>query len=53
MFVNETKICKFKVNYNINWYNLCLGILKKYSTKERQSKTSLNGSVFDFSADHS
>ena len=46
-------ICKFKVNDNINWHNLCLGSVSKDFTKDEKSEISLNGTVYDFSVDNS
>ena len=48
-----TKIHKFKVMYNISWYNFCLGSKLKDFTKDELSENSLNSTVHDFSIDHS
>ena len=48
MYVNKTKIYKFEVKNNISWYNFCLGSTSKDFTKDEQSGTSLNGTVFNF-----
>ena len=36
LFVNETKICKFKEKNNIIWHNFCLGSISKDFIKEEQ-----------------
>ena len=41
------------MNDNTNWYNFCLGSISKYFTKDEHSEISLNGTVYDFSGDHS
>ena len=51
--VSKTEICKFKANDNISWYNCCLGSKSKDFTKDEQREISLNGTVYDFSIDHS
>ena len=48
MFVNETEICKFKVNGNTSWYNFRLGS----KSKDEQNKIPLNVTVYNFSVDH-
>ena len=53
MYVNKTDIYKLKGKDNRSWYNFCLGSLSKDFTKDQQTKISLNGTVHDFSADHS
>ena len=53
LYLNKTKICKFKAKDFISWYNLFLGIISKDFTKNEQSETSLNGTVNSFSVDHS
>ena len=53
MSVNKTDIYKLKGKDNRSWYNFCLGSLSKDFTKTQQTKISLNGTVHDFSADHS
>ena len=52
-YVNKTRICKFKVQDNIRWYEFCLGNVSKDFTKDEKSDISLNGIVYDFSVDHS
>ena len=49
MFINKTEIYKLKANDNISWYNICSGNMLKDVTKDEQSETSLNGTVYDFS----
>ena len=53
LYVNETEIYKFKAEDNISWYNFCLGSVSQNFTKDEQSEISLNGTVYDFSVDHS
>ena len=53
LYMNKAEICKFKANYNTIWYNFCLGSTSKDFTKDEQSMISLNGTVHDFSVDHS
>ena len=53
MYVNKTKICKFIANDKIIWYNICLGCVSKDFTKDEQSEIFLNGTIYDFSVDHS
>ena len=38
---------------NISWYNFCLGSVSKEFTKDEQNEISLNGTLYDFSVDHS
>ena len=38
---------------NISWHNFCLESVSKDFTKDRQSKISLNGTVYNLSDDHS
>ena len=38
---------------NVTWYNFCLGSISKDFTKDEQSEISFNGTVYDFSFDHS
>ena len=52
MYVNKTKIYKFKTKYNISWYNFCVGSVSKDFTIDEWSEISLAGTVYDFSADH-
>ena len=53
MYVNKTEIYKFKAKDNIGWHNFCLGSISKDFTKDEQCKISLNGTLYDFSVDHS
>ena len=53
LYVNKTEICKFKANDNIRWYKFCLGSVSKDFKKDQHSEISLNGTVYDFSVDHS
>ena len=48
LLINETNICKFQTNCNIDWYNFPLGS----KSKDEQSDISLTGTVYDFSVDH-
>ena len=41
------------MNNNISWYNVCLASMSKDFTKDAQIKMSLNGTVSNFSVDHS
>ena len=52
-YVNKTEIYNFKAKDNISWYNFCLGSVSKDFTKDQQSEDSLNGTVYNFSVDHS
>ena len=53
MHANKTEIRKFKAKDNISWHNFCLGSISKDFTKDEQSGICLNGTVYDFSVDHS
>ena len=53
MYGIKTGICKFKVNDKIIWYNFCLGSTSKGFSKDTQTETSLNGTVYDSLVDHS
>ena len=53
VYLNKTKICKFKGSHNICWYNFGLGSTSKNFTKDDQSENSLSGTVHDFSVHHS
>ena len=53
MHVNKTEICKFKPDGNINWYDFCLRSVSRGFTKDELNEISLNGTVYDFSHDHS
>ena len=52
LYVNQTKICKFKANNNISWFNFSLGNILKDFAKDEQRETSFNDPVFDFPVDH-
>ena len=52
LFVNGTKIIKFKAKDEINPYELCLGNISKDSSVDNMKKTSLKGCVYDFSVDY-
>ena len=52
-YVNKTETFKFKAKDNISWDNFGLGSASKDFTKGEQSEISLNGTVYDFSVDHS
>lgn len=53
LYVKKTEICKFRVPNNIPWCEFCLGSISKYFTKDKLNEISLDGTVFDFSVDHS
>ena len=53
LYVNRKEIFKCQASDNISWYNFCLGIKSKDFGKDEQSEISLNGTVYDFSVDHS
>ena len=38
---------------NISWYKFCLGSVSKDFTKDEQSETSLNSTLYDFAVGHS
>ena len=48
----KTNIWKFKANNSISWYGFCLGGKLKDFTKDEQSETSFNGTIYDFSVGH-
>ena len=50
--VVKTKSCKFKAKYNISWKNFCLGSVSEDFEKDNQSEISLNGTVHNFSVEH-
>ena len=50
---NKTKICKFRAYDNTIWHLFCLRSVSKDFTKYELSKISLNGTIYDFSIDHS
>ena len=52
-YVNKKEIWKFKTYDNICWYNFCLGCKSKDFTIDEKSGISLDGTVYDFSVDHS
>ena len=53
MFVNKTKICKFKAKDNTSWNNFCLGSVSKDFTNDETSEISFNSTAYDFSVDQS
>ena len=53
LYVNNTEIYKFKAKDIISGYNFCLENVSKDFTKNEQTEISLNGTVCDFSVDHS
>ena len=53
LYVNKIEIYKFKGKDNTSWYNFCLGSVSQDFAKDKQSKISLNGTVCNFSVDHS
>ena len=48
MYVNNTKIFKFKAKDNIRWYNFCLGSTSKDYTKDEQSEIFLHVRVLRY-----
>ena len=52
MYLKKPDISKFKGKGNISWNNFCLGSVSPDFTKDEQSEISLNGTVYDFSVDH-
>ena len=53
LYANKTEISKFEAKDNINWYNSCIGGISQDFTKIEQSEITSNGTVYDFSFDHS
>ena len=53
LYVNIEEIFKFKVHDNIRQYEFYLGSVSKDFAKDEPSEISLNGTVYDFSVDHS
>ena len=51
--LNKTNICKYKANDNVSLYKFCLGSVSKDFTKYDPSGIFLNGTIYDFSVDHS
>ena len=47
------KIKQRLANLRRSEYNFCSGSISKYFIKDEQSEVSLNGTVYDFSVDHS
>ena len=47
------QIWKFKVHDDIQWYEFYMGRVSKDFRKDEMSEISLNGTVYDFSIDHS
>ena len=45
LYLDKTKIYKFKTKDNITWYNFCLGSVSQDFTKDEQNEISLNGTV--------
>ena len=53
LFVNDTKIIKFKVKYSeIVPAPLCLGNISENWSVDNMKKTGFNGYVYDFSVDY-
>ena len=50
---DKTEIFKFKAKDNISWYNFCVRRVSQDFAKDEQSEISLNGTVHDFSVEHS
>ena len=53
MYVNKIGIFKSKGHDNMRWYEFCLGSVSKDFEKNEQSEISFNGTVYDFSPNHS
>ena len=53
LYVNETDIYKFKAKDNISWYYFSLTSTLKDFTRYEQCEIFLNGTVYDFSVNHS
>ena len=53
LYVNKTKIYKFRTDDYTRWHSFCLGSISKNFTKDEQNEISLNGTVYNFSVDHS
>ena len=53
LYVNKTKIYKFKARDSRSWYEFYLGGVSKDFAESEQSEMSLNGTVYDFLLDHS
>ena len=53
LYVSKTEIYTFRSKDNKSWYNFCLGSVSQNFTRDEQSGISFNGTVFDFSVDHS
>ena len=51
MYVNRTEIYKFKATDDISWFNFCL--VSDQKILQKMSSVSLNGTVYDFSVNHS
>ena len=48
LYLNKTKIYKFKLKENIIWYNFSLRRVSKAFTKDELSELSFNGTEYDF-----
>ena len=53
LHVSETEIYKFKGHDKISWCEFCSGRISKDFTKDEQSEIFINGTVYDFTVDHS
>ena len=53
LHVSETEIYKFKEHDKVSWYEFCLGSISKDFTKDEQREIFINGTVYDFTVDHS
>ena len=53
LYVNKIEIWKVNALYNISWYEFRLGHVSKNFTQNRMKELSLNGTLYDFSVDHS
>ena len=53
MYMDKTEVCRFESRDNKSWYYFCLRSISKDLTKDELSKISLNGTVYDFSVNHS
>ena len=52
-FCTKQRFPKFKTCDNVPCCQFCLRSISKDFTKDEMSKISLNGTVYEFSADHS
>ena len=45
LYVNKTKMFKFKAKYKISWYNCCSGSILQDFKKDQRSGISLNANI--------